>query len=71
MVSSVVWAEDGAQATPQSAVSPATAQAQTTTTLVPQNQVVYETVYDVETVQVPVTSTRRSIGPSTRPRLFR
>ena len=33
----------------------ATAQAQTTTILVPQNQVVYETVYDVETVQVPVT----------------
>jgi len=54
MVSSVVWAGDGVQASPQSAVS-ATAQVQSTTTLVPQNQVVYETVYDVETVQVPVT----------------
>ncbi len=35
--SSVVWAGDGAQASPQSAVTTATPQGQTTTTLVPQN----------------------------------
>ena len=49
-----------AQATPsaQGTVTSASAQPQTTTVLVPQNQVTYETVYDVETVQVPVTTTQ-------------
>ena len=36
----------------------ASAAPQATTILVPQNQVTYETVYDVETVQVPVTTTQ-------------
>ena len=67
MGSSVVWAGDGAQSSPQSAVS-ATAQAQTTTTLVLQNQVVYETVCDVETVQVPVTVNQTQYRTDAGPR---
>src|SRR5208283_1955888 len=40
----------------QGAVSPANAGSQTTTVMVPQTQVMYETVYDVETVCVPVST---------------
>jgi hypothetical protein len=39
-------------------VVPAAVAGQTTTVLVPQNQVTYETVYSCETVQVPVTTTQ-------------
>ena len=42
-----------------------TAQA-TTTTMVPQDQVVYETVYDTRYVQVPTTQMRPSTKQSTR-----
>ncbi len=56
-------AEDPAaspQVTPsaQRAVLSANAGNRTTTVMVPQTQVIYETVYDVETVCVPVTTTQ-------------
>ena len=57
---SVEDAKASPQATPsaQGTVASASAQHQPTTVLVPQNQVTYKTVYDVETVQVPVTTTQ-------------
>ena len=57
---SPAWAQTP-QATPQvgasaqGAVASAIAEAQATTILVPQTQVTYQTVYDVECTQVPVT----------------
>ena len=59
-----------AQTSPQSAVAAATAEPAQATILVPQEQVTYETVYSYETIQVPVTTTKRSTGPSTAPRRF-